>query len=111
VEALGIVAACYVVVLASTIALFDAQTPLDGRLLAPVQLVVILACPAVATLPARHWLSAGLVLVVAVTAVATTRQQSDLARGCSIFRARRRSQQQAASGAALCRTDPGRSGS
>src|SRR5579859_4796401 len=84
-EALGIVAASYLVVLASTIALFDAQTPLDGRLVAPLQLLVILACPAVATMPARHWLTAGLVIIVAVTAVATTRQQSNLPRGILDF--------------------------
>jgi hypothetical protein len=71
--ALGIAAAAYAAVLGVTLVLLDAQTPLDSRLLAPVQLLVILAIPAVATLPLRRWLAASLGAVIAVTAFATPR--------------------------------------
>lgn len=75
---LGIAAACYVVIVALTIAVFDAQTPLDSRLLAPVQLLVILACPAVGTLPLRRVLSVGLAVIVVITGIATADQLSSL---------------------------------
>ncbi|MFL6204024.1 MAG: hypothetical protein ACJ739_01610 [Acidimicrobiales bacterium] len=53
-QVLGIAAACYGVVLLVTTAFLDAQTPLDGRLLGPLHVLVLLAVPAVGSLRIRE---------------------------------------------------------
>lgn len=51
-RAIGTVAAAYVGTLLLTVVLFDAQTPLDARLLAPLQVLVVLCLPAIVAAPA-----------------------------------------------------------
>jgi hypothetical protein len=74
--ALGVVAACYVAVLGVTVVFLDAQTPLDLRLLAPVQVLVLLSLPATSTLPFPRLLAVGVAGVVLMNA-ATTRSVLD----------------------------------
>jgi hypothetical protein len=53
-------------VLAITVVYLDAQTPLDSRLLAPLNVLVVLALPALSTLPSQRVLAAGVVGVAAL---------------------------------------------
>jgi hypothetical protein len=76
-QILGIAAACYGLVLLATTAFLDAQTPLDDRLLAPLQVLVLLAVPAIVNLTimkravGRVVLAPVLVLALLVTARST----------------------------------------
>jgi hypothetical protein len=76
---LGIATACYGVVLLATTAFLDAQTPLDGRLLAPVQVMVLLAVPAVVNLRIRKRAVGRVVLapVLGVALLLTARSTVD----------------------------------
>lgn len=69
-SALGIVAATYIAVLGITVTFLDAQTPLDRRLLSPLNVIVVLALPALSTLPASRLLSIGVVGVIGLNLVA-----------------------------------------
>ncbi len=77
-RSLGITAAWYAVIVVLTVTIFDAQTPLDPRLLAPVQLLMILAIPALGTVRLRRLLFVGLAVIATLTGVATVRQLANL---------------------------------
>jgi hypothetical protein len=70
-HAVAAAAASYAVVLALTVTLFDAQTPLNGRLLAPLLVLVLLSLPALSTMPASRWLALGVVFAVLLNANVT----------------------------------------
>ena len=68
---LAVVAGCYVIVLALTMTLFYAQTPLDPRLLAPVQVLVLVSAPVVSHIRPRRFAIGGGCAVVALNIFAT----------------------------------------
>lgn len=72
-EALLVAAGCYVAVIGVTVFLLDAQTPLDTRLLAPIQLLVVLSLPAAEKVLPRALIAVGVTAVVLVTGAATIR--------------------------------------
>jgi hypothetical protein len=70
-QSIAVAAGCYVALLTVTVLFFDAQTPLDLRLFAPLLVLVLLSVPALSTLPAPRVLAVGVVGMIALNGWAT----------------------------------------